>query len=254
MCYDIKASLETQLIRAKRLGDDTVIAEIEELLLPKTDLPVYHASGFSHPSLLIYTEADPNFPTVATWGLVPFWVKSEDQQKQIWNQTLNARCETLFEKPAFRDAATHQRCLLYVDGFYEHHHFKGKTYPFFIGRKDGNPLILGGVYSDWRNPDSGTNLTSFTIVTTPGNSLMERIHNNPKLAGPRMPLILVEDQANSWLQPNHPLLKASLENIMLPFSQEVLEVHTVARLRGKSYLGNVPEVSNPVEYSEFEGL
>lgn len=69
-----------------------------------------------------------------------------------------------------------------------------------------------------------------------------------------MPLILAEDQANSWLQPNHPLLKASLENLMLPFSQEVLEVHTVARLRGKSYLGNVPEVSNPVEYSEFEGL
>ena len=252
MCYDIKASLETQLVRAKRLGDDTVIAEIEELLLPKTDLPVYHASGFNHPSLLIYTDADPDFPTVATWGLVPFWVKSVDQQKKIWNQTLNARCETLFEKPAFRDAVAHHRGLLYVDGFYEHHHFEGNTYPFYIERKDGNPLIFACLYSDWRNPDSGTNLTSFTIVTTPGNPLMERIHNNPKLAGPRMPLILDESMADNWLQPNTPLLKESLNNLMFPFPTEELQAHTVSRLRGRSYPGNVPEICTYKSYPELQ--
>jgi len=73
MCYDIKTSLETQLKRAKRFNDERAIREIEEKLLPYLDLPLYHASGYSHPSLLIYTNDSPKTPIIASWGLVPHW-------------------------------------------------------------------------------------------------------------------------------------------------------------------------------------
>lgn len=135
MCYDIKASYEAQLKRAKRKDDLARIEEINELLIPMTDLPLHHASGFSHPELLIYTNESPEFPTVANWGLIPHWVKDEEQQKKIWNNTLNARGETIFEKPSFRDAAEHKKCIIYIDGFYEHHHFKKKYLPLLCDQK-----------------------------------------------------------------------------------------------------------------------
>ncbi len=253
MCYDIRASLETQLKRALRRGDQEAADEIREKLLPFTDLPLFHASGFSHPRLLIYTDESPEYPSVATWGLIPHWVKDSDQQKQIWNRTLNARGETIFEKPAFRLAAKSNRCLIFVDGFYEHHHHNGSTYPHYIHRRDGEPLVLAGLYSDWADPETGEVLTSFSIVTTEGNPMMARIHNNPKLAGPRMPLILPDDLADQWLQPceDGPDRQA-LEELIRSYPEEELTAYTVGKLRGKSYPGNVPEITREVAYPELD--
>lgn len=253
MCYDIKASLEAQLQRALRRGDKDAAAQIREELLPYTDLPLFHASGFSHPRVLVYTDDGPDFPTVATWGLVPHWVRDAEQQKKLWNQTLNARGETIFDKPSFRQAARSNRCLLYVDGFYEHHHKGGHTYPYFIRRRDGQPMALAGLYSDWKNPAGGEPLTTFSIVTTEGNSLLARIHNNPKLAGPRMPLILPDEMADQWLQPlRDDRDRGELEGLIRPYPEQELEAYTVTRLRGREYPGNVPEVSDPVAYPELQ--
>ena len=253
MCYDIKTSLEAQLKRALRRGDAQAAEEIREKLLPYTDLPLFHASGFSHPRLLIYTDQQPDFPSVATWGLVPFWVKDSKQQKSLWNRTLNARGETIFEKPSFRKAAESNRCLIYVDGFYEHHHQGSKTFPYYIHRKDGEPMVLAGLYSDWPDPDTGELLTTFTIVTTEGNPMMARIHNNPKLPGPRMPLILPDELADRWLDPvQDPLDRKALEDLIRSYPQEELEAYTVGKLRGKEYAGNVPEINRPVNYAELK--
>lgn len=253
MCYDIKTSLETQLKRAKRFNDEKAIREIEEKLLPYLDLPLYHTSGFSHPRLLIYTNKDPKLPVAATWGLVPHWVKDKVQLKKIWNNTLNARGETIFEKPSFRESAKHQRCLIYIDGFYEHHHFNGKTYPFFIRRKDTEPLILGGLWSDWVDTETGEILNTFSIVTTVGNSLLAKIHNNPKIEGPRMPLILPDEIADKWLNEDVPdnLLGKYFQELIKSYPENELEAYTVARLRGKEYQGNVEEISNPIAYEEL---
>lgn len=252
MCYDIKASLEAQLKRALRRGDEAAAAQIREELVPQTDLPLFHASGFSHPRLLIYTDDDPDYPVVATWGLVPHWVHDAEQQRKLWNQTLNARGETIFEKPSFRRAAERNRCLLFADGFYEHHHRGGHTYPYYIYRKDGQPMALACLYSDWRDPASGEPMTTFSIVTTAGNPLLARIHNNPKLAGPRMPLILPDELAGQWLRPlNDDRDRRELETLIQPYPEQELASHTVARLRGKEYPGNVPEISEPVTYSEL---
>lgn len=253
MCYDIKTSLEAQLKRAQRRGDQNAVRDIREKLAPLTDLPIFHASGFSHPKLFIYTNRSPDIPEIATWGLIPHWVRDTDQMKKYWNNTLNARGETIFEKPSFRDAAKEHRCLIYVDGFYEHHHHKGKAYPFFIHSKDNEPLILGGLWNEWVDEESGELWNTFTIVTTSGNSMLSKIHNNPKLKGPRMPVLLHESWADQWLQPEmeHTDIKL-LEDLIKPYPEGELEAYAVHKLRGAAYLGNVPEISERVHYDALE--
>lgn len=251
MCYDIKASYEAQLKRAKRNGDLNAIEEIMEKLIPLTDLPLYHASGFSHPEILIYTDREPNFPEVATWGLIPNWVKDEEGVKKIWNNTLNARGETIFEKPSFRHAAKHNRCVIYIDGFYEHHHYKKETYPFYIYKKDKTPMALAGLWSEWQNEMGGIT-KSFSIVTTSANPIMAKIHNNPKLKEPRMPLIIPMELEENWLHPiSDGLDKTLIQDLIKSYPDEEMIYYTVGKLRGKSYLGNVEEILEEVVYEEL---
>jgi len=253
MCYDIKASLEAQLSKAKRRGDEHAMEEIRRKLIPYTDLPIHHASGFSHPKLLIYPDRSPDYPEIATWGLVPHWVKDKEQMKKYWNNTLNARGETIFEKPSFRDSAKNNRCLIYVDGFYEHHHYKGKTYPFFIHHKTEKPLALAGLWNEWVDKESGEVLNTFTIVTTEGNNMMGKIHNNPKLKGPRMPLILPEEMEEKWLvEIKDELDIKSVQAVIESYPENELEAYTVHRLRGKEYLGNVEETAEEFHYKELD--
>ncbi len=252
MCYDIKASLEAQLMRARRKGDEEAVKEIIEKLAPLSDLPIYHASGFQHPKLLIYPEDHPDEPLVAIWGLVPHWVKDRVQLKKYWNNTLNARGETIFEKPSFREAARSHRCILYVDGFYEHHHYKGKTYPFFVHKKDQTPMALAGLSSEWLDEETGELINTFSIVTTEGNSLLSKIHNNPKLKGPRMPLILPTKLEERWLEPIQDELDIkALQELIQSYPDDELDAFTVSKLRGKEYQGNVPETAQAVTYDEL---
>lgn len=252
MCYDIKASLEAQLTRARRRNDPLAVEEIIEKLAPLTDLPIHHTTGFSHPELLIYTDKSPTFPEVATWGLVPHWVRDINQLKQLWNNTLNARGETIFEKPTFRNSAKNNRCLIYVDGFYEHHHFENKTYPFFISKKDNRPFALAGLWSEWKDEENGGIVNTFSIVTTTGNKLMTKIHNNPKLKEPRMPVILPTELEDKWLNPIHDETDTKLiRELIQAYPEDELKAHTVQRLRGKEYMGNVASISDKHTYDEL---
>lgn len=252
MCYDIKASVETQLKRAQRRGDAQAVDEIMETLIPLTDLPIYHSSGFSHPEQLIYTDRSPDYPEVATWGLVPHWVKNEADMKKQWNNTLNARGETIFKLNSFRKAANESRCLIYIDGFYEHHHFEKQTYPFYIFKKDHSLIILAGLFNEWVNPETKGKLLTFSIVTTIGNQLLTKIHNNPKLKEPRMPVILHEELADKWLEKIEGAKDQKfIEELIQQYPEEELDSYSVGRLRGKDYLGNVPEISEPVKYPEL---
>ncbi|MEM7740151.1 MAG: SOS response-associated peptidase [Pseudomonadota bacterium] len=253
MCYDVKVLLESQLKKARHEGDQATIDEIIEKLVPYTDLPIHHASGFNHPDVLIYTEEDPNFPTVATWGLIPHWVKSEEQKNKLWNSTLNARGETIFEKPSFKNSAQQKRCVVYVDGFYEHHHYNGQVYPFYISLKSKKPMVLAGLYDEWqKSVESPSIWKSFTIVTQKGNGIMRKIHNSPKLKEPRIPLILDEEQEKTWLKP----IKteddlAAIEQLIAAENTMELSYHTVSKLRGKEYLGNVEQISSLHTYAEL---
>lgn len=250
MCYDIKAQLHAQLRRARRLGNPEAVDEIAQKLLPFTDLPIFHRSGFHFPRLLIYRQDMPSSPCVAQWGLLPHWIRSVEQKKKLRAQTLNARWETLFEKPSFRVAARSGRCLLGIDGFYEHYHAGGKTYPYFVYRSDGEPLTLAGISECIEDPESGEELTTFSIVTVPANQLMGRIHNNPKARESRMPLVLpTEELEDLWLEyVERDLVEDFLKPIARPMEDGLLKAHTVGRLRGKEYAGNVPVASEKLTY------
>ena len=250
MCYDVNAQLETQLKRAMRDADEHAIREIREKMARETDLPLFHVTGFQHPKMIIYTNGNPNAPVVSQWGLVPFWAKDK---KDIWNKTLNARGEAIFEKNSFKTSAKNKRCLIYIDGFYEHHHHGKETVPYYISRKDLQPIALAGLWNEWTDPETGEIRNTFSIVTTEGNPMMAEIHNNPKMEGPRMPVILPDGLEDEWLKPYRDELdQKQLEELLRPYPESELAAHTVGKLRGKDAVGNVPEAMVPVVYDDVK--
>ncbi len=257
MCYTAESGTLAALKYAKYRGDEGIVRKLEAELkqLSILDDPRFHVSGFAHPRLLVFTNLQPYTPQAYWWGLIPAWTKNAAEAKKFWNNTLNARGETIFEKPSFRAAAKQKRCLIYLDAFYEHHHHNKQTYPFRIALKSGEPMALAGLWEEWVDRESGEIIHSTTIVTTHGNALMQKIHNNPKADGPRMPVILPREKQNDWLAPceTENDQKALIE-LMQPFPQELLEAHSVAKLLGKEAIANVKAVEEEVNYPELQGL
>jgi len=253
MCYDIKTSLKNQLKRAIQNCDIEQIKEIEEKLKPLLEEENYHISGFSHAKSVIYTTQKPFYPTLAIWGLIPAWSKDKESATKFWNNTLNARGETIFDKPSFRTSAKSKRCVCYVDGFFEHHHYNGSTYPFYIFKKDNEPMPLAGLWEEWVDKSTGEILKTFTIVTTKGNDLLAKIHNNPKLKEPRMPVILNNKDVEDWLNPDERQdLKSKIQELIKPFPQDELSAFTVRKLRGKEAVGNIPDAIIEHKYEELK--
>lgn len=253
MCYGVKARTEMSLRIAKSRGDKGAVEKLTRLLNPHPELDLHYANAFTHPQLVVYTDAAPHDPQLSLWGLVPSWVKDDAQRRQFWNQTLNARGETIFEKPAFRSSAHHKRCIVHVEGFYEHHHIGRHTYPYFIHLKEREQFALAGLWDRWKDPDNGTVLQTFSIVTCEGNDLLRRIHNNPKLEGPRMPVILTEAEEDIWLAPIHgPADEAAIKALIRPYPKEAMTAHPVRHLLGRNGVGNAPGASDPCTYPELE--
>lgn len=122
------------------------------------------------------------------WGLIPFWAKDP----AIGNRMINARAETVAEKPAYRAAFRHRRCLVAADGFYEWQKTPDGKRPHWIHRSDGAPFALAGLWESWQSGDEA--IESCTIITTTPNALMEPIHD-------RMPVILDAGEYARWLGP-----------------------------------------------------
>lgn len=120
------------------------------------------------------------------WGLVPGWAR----ERSIGNRMINARAETLAEKPSFRKALARRRCLVLASGFYEWRKEGASKQPWYISRKDGEPMALAGLWEHWQAQDGP--LESFTIVTTTANAFMEGLHH-------RMPAMLEPEECEGWL-------------------------------------------------------
>jgi len=263
MCYDIEEGHRRLIKEAIRIG--APIDQINEMIDrynhtyrptfpidPVEDARSYHLSGFAHPQLdVIHARNGTIQLAPMQWGLIPHWCPDPEKARQIANRTINARSETMFDKPSFRKAARSQRGIILIPSFFEHHHANGKTYPFNIRRKDGNTLVVGVLWDEWTDRSTGEILKSFSIVTVKGNSLLARIHNNPKLNGPRMPLILEGDHIRAWLDPDTPKQKLT-DEACIPYPEERLQAYPVARLRGKGAVGPGPDAIRPVHYPELE--
>lgn len=254
MCYDKAYLTKRQERYTQWYGTNP--AEVEYLKEQLTILnlgPVYHASGFDHPLVPVITTAESRIEAYS-WGLIPYWVKSPAEAVTISNSTINARVESMFEKPAFREPARNKRCLVIVDGFFEHHHKSNKTFPHYIRLKNDEPMLLAGLWDEWTDKNSAITRHTYAIVTTKANPLMARIHNNPKLeAGPRMPLILPKELAKSWLMPiNEKIDQELIESIIHPNDENELEAFPVRKLRRKEAVGNIPDALQPHRYQELE--
>lgn len=157
------------------------------------------------------------------WGLIPFWAKD----KAIGNRLINARAETVAEKPSFRSAFKACRCLILANGFYEwKKDGNGKT-PHLIGMKNRDPFAMAGLWERWRSrADDDETIESCTIVTTTPNALTSTIHN-------RMPVILDPDDYGAWLDPGTSDRDA-LQAMLRPFVADEMQAFPVSR-----------EVNNP---------
>ena len=129
------------------------------------------------------------------WGLVPFWAKDPS----IGNRMINARAETVAEKPSYRNAYKHRRCLVLADGFYEWRRQGDVKTPHYISLASGDPFALAGLWENWTDKESGESLQTTTLITTEANDFMALLHH-------RMPVILDAATATDWLAGSNDLL------------------------------------------------
>jgi putative SOS response-associated peptidase YedK len=168
-----------------------IVAEIFELVDVPPILPRYNLAPTQEAAVVrIVKPGAPRTLAALRWGLIPYWA----QDPAIGNRMINARAESVAEKPAYRDSFRRRRCLVPADGFYEWKKLDAKTkQPYLIHRQDRRPFAFAGLWSSWRSPESGP-LETFTILTTSPNDLMRRLHD-------RMPVILDPRDYAAWLDP-----------------------------------------------------
>ncbi len=185
MCFHSKQSKEATAV------ENRFNAKIDNIAMFK---PQESINGFDYPLTPIITDENPKIITHYNWGLIPSWSKDDEIKKF----TLNARMETVDEKPSFR-SSVNKRCLVIANGFYEWQWLdsKGKNKnKFEIGIGNDDLFAFAGLYSEWTDTITGEIKNTYTIVTTEANPLMAEVHNIKK----RMPIILKQEDEIKWLE------------------------------------------------------
>jgi putative SOS response-associated peptidase YedK len=204
----------------------------ENYTFPPRFAPRYNVAP-TQPVLAIPNDGE-NTADFFVWGLIPMWAKDPT----IGSRLINARGETLAEKPTFRGSLKYKRCLILADGFYEWKSAgasKTKT-PYFIHMKDRKPFAFAGLWDSWNSPD-GSLVKTCTIITTEPNELVSIIHN-------RMPVILHPRDYAKWLDTS-PQTPDSLKPLIKPFPAEEMTAYPVSTLVNKP--GNdTPELVTPI--------
>jgi putative SOS response-associated peptidase YedK len=147
------------------------------------------------------------------WGLIPYWAK----EKKIGNKMINARAETLNEKPSFKDSFHKRRCLIPSTGFYEWD--AGKT-PHLIYLKNKKFFAFAGLFDEWIDRENKEVIKSCTIITTDANPFMKKLHH-------RMPVILKEADYSIWLNPDSNL--DTLQSLLKPIDSSLMQEHEVSQ-------------------------
>jgi putative SOS response-associated peptidase YedK len=174
------------------------------------------------------------------WGLIPSWAKDP----KIGNRMINARSETLSEKPSFRNAYKRRRCLILADGYYEWRKIPGekRKQPVYIRLKSQKPFALAGLWEVWQPDGMDEPLRSCTIITCPPNTLLAEIHH-------RMPVILPQNAYEEWLAPNQQSAD-TLQPLLVPYPNEEMEAYPVSRFVNRP-TNDSPECIAPFEISQY---
>jgi putative SOS response-associated peptidase YedK len=236
MCYSLSVLSPKETIRARF----NVTAPEGE------DHPqYYYVSAFDYPRLPVITGASPDLLSYFRWGLIPPWVKTVEEAEQFRQKTMNARAESIYEKPAFRHAAATQHCLVVVDGFFEWQEVHGHKYPYYLRLKTREPFALAGLWDVWTNPQSKVSVSTVSIVTCAASPLLAVIHNTAL----RMPVILPRAVERRWIEPG--LSQQQAEVLLVAFPDELLEAFTVAKLDPSHTNANTPAAITPYRYPEL---
>ena len=158
--------------------------------------PRYNIAPTQYVAAIRNDESDARELLMLRWGLVPFWARDPS----IGNRMINARSETVAEKPAFRAAYRRRRCLVLADGFYEWRKQEAGKTPYFISKANGDPFAFAGLWEDWHSKESDESLQTATLITTEANDYMATLHH-------RMPVVLEPATADRWLAGDDNLLE-----------------------------------------------
>ena len=173
------------------------------------------------------------------WGLIPSWAKDP----KIGNRMINARSETLAEKPSFREAYKRRRCLILADGYYEWQKIPGDRakQPVYIRLKSQKPFAVAGLWETWQTEGMDEPLRSCTIITCPPNTLLKEIHH-------RMPVILPQDAYAEWLSPNQRSADV-FQPLLIPYPDEEMEAYPVSRFVNRP-MNDSPECIAPLDAND----
>jgi putative SOS response-associated peptidase YedK len=211
-----------------------VIAEEFQVKRVSCDLkPSYNIAPGDNLAVIIDDGA--NYLIQLRWGLIPSWAKDPS----IGNKMINARAETISEKPSFKTAFRKRRCLIVADGFYEWRKDGRVKTPVYVRLKSERPFGFAGLYDSWTSPE-GKEISTCTIITTGPNELMKPIHD-------RMPVIIPKAQEALWLD-------SSIQDerllfpVLKPYDSQEMEAYDVSQIVN-SPKNNSPECIKPVSVS-----
>ncbi|NPA26246.1 MAG: SOS response-associated peptidase [Chloroflexi bacterium] len=191
-------------------------AAFPEFRIPTGWRPRYNLAP--NQPLLVVPNASPEQATFYLWGFIPRWAKPDPQGR--YRSFINARAETLWQKPTFRSAARYRRCLILADGFYEWTGPKGQRQPWRFIVDQGEPFAIAGIWDRLLTPD-GSELLTCALLTTEANERVRPLH-------PRMPVILPREAFDLWLRPGE-LTYDEARPWLAPFPAERMQGYPVTR-------------------------
>lgn len=204
--------------RFSQTATPEIIAEQFQVQEPPLFQPRYNiAPSQDIAAIRIESETSTRKLVMLRWGLIPSWAKDP----KIGHQCINAKAETVAEKPSFRSAFKTRRCLVVATGFYEWQVQGARKQPMWIGLRSRRPFAFAGLWEHWK-PAEGEPIDTCTIITTEPNDLMAPIHN-------RMPVILAPTSYDQWLDPTFQKID-SLNGLLRPYPSEELMAYPVSPL------------------------
>ncbi len=194
-----------------------LLAEIFDLPEVPVYQPRYNIAPTQQVAVIRQAAAGSNRLEFQRWGLIPSWAKD----KSIGSKMINARAESVAEKPTFRHAIRYRRCLVVASGFFEWREEDGHKTPLYVRLKDGSPMVFAGIWEQWKSPE-GETVESCAILTTNANKLIEPLHD-------RMPVILHPAEYSLWLD-RSVTDPEKLKTLYQPYPADLMEMWPVSPL------------------------
>ena len=226
--------------------------------MQKLTPPTYHVNAFDEPDIPVITNEEPGIVRSLHWPFYPNAYTPRNPRTNIPYTTGNARDDKIFKSRMYGDAAKNRRCLVMIDGFFDHHKIPGDpqkvVYPHYVYLKDHEPFLIAGLWQTFEHKQDDIVRDTVTLVTTRANKEMAWIHNEPAYsAESRMVFVVPKGKEDIWLHGSVEEAKSIIE----PLPDDVLQYHSCEPIKPnkrlkREYLGNVPEIQNHRVYEKLE--